>query len=227
MYPLKKTISIALGLLVLAGVAVVITTGTVGASPSLMPIAAAPPTPSIPVAVTNTPLSVTGNVSATINGTPTVNANLTGTANVNATIVNPATSPLLVRDIDAGRSPYEIRLTMTIDDGSTQSQTGFDVPSGKRLVIEHVSARVQGPAGEKYYAQLQTHVYENNPTALVNNLVLNYQGTFSGVDLFTASDSLKTYAEYSVPQTLFIVTRTDAIGSSFAEADISGYLVDQ
>ena len=32
MYPLKKSISIALGLLVLAAVAVVITTGTVGAS---------------------------------------------------------------------------------------------------------------------------------------------------------------------------------------------------
>lgn len=227
MYPLKKSISIALGLLLLAGIAVVITTGTVGASPSLASIAAAPPTPAIPVVVTNTPLPVSGTVNANITGTPTVNANLTGTANVNATIVNPSTNPLWVRDVDSGRSPFEIRLTMTIDDGSTQSQTGFDVPNGKRLVIEHVSARVQGPSGEKYYAQLQTHVYENNATALVNNLVLNYQGTFSGIDLFTASDSMKTYAEYSVPQTLFIVTRTDAIGSSFAEADLSGYLVDQ
>jgi hypothetical protein len=61
------------------------------------------------------------------------------------------------------------------------NQTQFDVPSG-RLVIEHVSARVQGPAARSKYAFLQTHVYENGSTALDNNLVLNYQGTFSGID---------------------------------------------
>jgi hypothetical protein len=70
-------------------------------------------------------------------------------------------------------------------------------------------------------------VYENGSTALDNNLVLNYQGTFSGIDLYTASDSLKTHAEYSLPATIFIVTRTDITGTAFAEADISGYLVDQ
>lgn len=78
-----------------------------------------------------------------------MNANINGTPNVNATIVNPSSSPLLVRDVDAGRSPFEIRLTFNIDDGSAVNQTRFDVPSGKRLVIEHVSARVQGPAGQK------------------------------------------------------------------------------
>ncbi len=43
MYPLKKSISLALGLVLLATVAVVITTGTVGASPRVNSIAAAPP----------------------------------------------------------------------------------------------------------------------------------------------------------------------------------------
>lgn len=102
MYPLKKSISIALGLRVLATVAVVITTGTVGASPSLVPIAAAPPTPAIPVAVTNTPLPVSGTVNANINGTPTVNVNslpavqLSGAPNVN--LATSSTSPVFVEE---------------------------------------------------------------------------------------------------------------------------------
>src|SRR5215475_9065222 len=92
MYPLKKSISIALGLMVLAGVAVVITTGTVGASPSLAPIAAAPPTPAIPVTVTNTPLPVNIANTPTVNaniGTPNVNINGTPTVNVNSSGATP------------------------------------------------------------------------------------------------------------------------------------------
>src|SRR5215468_3153684 len=110
MYPLKKSISIALGLLVLAGVAVVITTGTVGASPSLVPIAAAPPTPAIPVTVTNTPLPVTGTVNANISAPVAVSALPAITGSVNATLTNAsvsvnnaATSPVLVRNVDDGQ----------------------------------------------------------------------------------------------------------------------------
>jgi hypothetical protein len=150
MSPLKKILSLSVGLVVLGTLLIVINTGTGSAqNVHLNDAAAAPTIPAIPVTVANTPLPVTGTVTANISGTPTVNANINGTPNVNATIVNPSSSPLLVRDVDAGRSPFEIRLTFNIDDGSAVNQTQFDVPSGKRLVIEHVSARVQGPAGQK------------------------------------------------------------------------------
>ena len=103
MYPLKKSISLALGLVLLATVAVVISTGTVGASPRVNSIAAAPPTPAIPVAVTNTPLPVQGTVNANVSGTVGVSSlpavQLSGTPTVNL-----STSPTAPLYVDADRS---------------------------------------------------------------------------------------------------------------------------
>jgi hypothetical protein len=76
---LKKILSLSLGLVVLATVAVLTGTSTVGASPHINSVIAAPPPPSVPVNVVNTPLAVTGTVTANI-GTPTVNANVLGHA---------------------------------------------------------------------------------------------------------------------------------------------------
>src|SRR6266700_1926247 len=112
MIPLKRSLSLALGLVVLATVAVLITTGTVGASPRVTSINAAPPTPSIPVNVTNTPLAVTGTVNANIGAPIAVSSLPAITGNVNATLTNPsvtvtngAASPVLVRNVDDGQHP--------------------------------------------------------------------------------------------------------------------------
>jgi hypothetical protein len=72
---LNKILALSLALVVLATVAVL--TGTVGASPHLNSLIASPPPSSVPVNVVNTPLAVTGTVTANI-GTPTVNANVLG-----------------------------------------------------------------------------------------------------------------------------------------------------
>jgi len=139
MYPLKKSISIALGLLVLAAVAVVITTGTVGASPSLVPLAAAPPTPSIPVSVTNTPLLVTGTVNANI-GTPTVNINGTPTVNVNSS----ATAPVYV-DTEGARKGFNAScFTGNVDSVYGQASCSLlTIPAGRQIVIETISCQAE------------------------------------------------------------------------------------
>jgi hypothetical protein len=152
MYPLKKSISIALGMLVLAGVAVVITTSSVGASPSLVPIAATPPTPSIPVAVTNTPLAVN------VSNTPTVNANLAPNSSIN--VGNSATNPVLVRDVDnpandtfesyvcrAGGS-FVVNCPAGLDTVTIPTTTNSGAPA-KMLVIDNVSGTcTAAPGGE-------------------------------------------------------------------------------
>jgi hypothetical protein len=56
--------------------------------------------------------------------------------------------------------------------------------------------------------------------------VFFYQGTFSGIDVFTASHQMHVYAEPSVPPALFVATRTDISGAAFIEATISGYIVN-
>jgi hypothetical protein len=108
----KKILSLSLGLVVLATVAVLTGTSTVGASPHINSLIASPPPPSVPVNVTNTPLPVSISGTPTVNaniGSPTVNANILGTPNVsatisgtpavNATITNPVASPVLVSNV--------------------------------------------------------------------------------------------------------------------------------
>jgi hypothetical protein len=159
MYPLKKSISLALGLIILAAVAVVITAGKVGASPTLNSLAAAPPTPSIPVAVTNTPLPVS------IAGTPSVNANIAGTVNANLTnssitVGNPADNPVLVRDVDnPANDTFESYVCRAEGSFTVNCPAGFDtvtIPTttnsgapAKMLVIDNVSGTcTAAPGGE-------------------------------------------------------------------------------
>jgi hypothetical protein len=93
MYSPKKILSLCIALLGLAAVAVFITTGTVGASPRLNTVAAAPLPPSVPVNVVNTPLPVSGTV--TVGGS--VNANIT---NPSLTVGNAASAPLFGEDVN-------------------------------------------------------------------------------------------------------------------------------
>jgi len=57
-------------------------------------------------------------------------------------------------------------------------------------------------------------------------MVLTYQGTFSGIDFFTASDPMHIYIDPTSPAPAVAVTSTNG-QAFFASFDISGYLVDQ
>lgn len=240
MIPLKKTLSLSLGLVVLATTALVITTGTLGAQSSHLNLFAAPPPPSIPVNVTNTPLAVTGTVNANISTPIAVSSLPAITGNVNATltnssvtVTNAATSPVLVRNVDDGQHPYEVDLTLTNDPttwgpptsggscnsptGATQCQVSFDVPAGQRLVVEHVSAYVDGASGQTY----QTFISGD----LIEFLVLTKQISYPGIDTFTASQPMRVYVNPGrFPPPTVVVTNSNG-GSFFARIDIYGYLV--
>jgi hypothetical protein len=164
MYPLKKILSLSIGLAVLGMVAVLIGTGTVGASPSLVPIAAAPPTPSIPVTVTNSSVPVSGNVG--INGTPTVNATVGNTVAVTGSVGisntpavtlsnNGYLNPVYV-ETEANPAYFVQEGTCSVNSSlntALNSQTncasftagGFAVTS--RLAVQNMSIAVQVPAG--------------------------------------------------------------------------------
>ena len=197
------------------------------------------------VNIVNTPLPVTGNVNAAVTGnvnavvTGNVNANVSGTVGLapgttvqiggtaNVLIGNTDAAPVPIVNLNDAREPFQTRVTLTIESGSTQSQAGFDVPSGKRLVIEHVSSRVQGPGGERYIAYFSTGVFGSSPGGALHWVPLTYQGTFSTIDVLTASHDTRVYADETFPSPQFVVTRTNSIGSTFAELNISGYLVNQ
>jgi hypothetical protein len=238
MYSMKKSLSLCLGLLLLGTIAVLIGAGTVTASPTLNQLVAAPLPPSIPVNVTNTPLAVSGTVNANI-ATPVAVSSLPAiTGNVNATLTNAsvnvsnaASSPVLVRNVDDGQHPFEVDLALTNDSatwgptsstcnsptGATQCQISFDVPAGQRLVVEHVSAYVDGASGQTYQAFVAGDLEEF--------LVLTKQISYPGIDTFTASQPMRVYINSGrVPSPSVIVTNSVG-GSFFARITISGYLV--
>jgi hypothetical protein len=122
--------------------------------------------------------------------------------------------------------PFIKTINFNIEPGTTQNNVGITIPEGKRLVIEYVSARAQGPAGQKFIAQIQTSVTKAENPCGVYWLVFFPQGTFSTIDVYTASQPMHIYADPATPPALFVVTRTGITGTAFVEATISGYLVN-
>ena len=201
MHPLKKSISIALGLLVLAAVAVVITTGTLGASPSLVSIAAAPPTPSIPVNVTNTPLSVIGTVSANI-GTPTVNVNslpavqLSGTPNVN--LATSPTSPVFVEEGYAARNAASSECDAAFDGNGILNCTLATVPAGHTLVIETITCAAGVATGSQVVPIVLNMggppIGGGAPISLNHRLLLTKAASNGSLDYYGITTPIKMYA---------------------------------
>jgi hypothetical protein len=188
------------------------------------PAPAQAPAPSVPVTVVNTsgnPVQTTavGTTTVAVRGTPTVNL-ASGTVMVG----NSATSPVQVHNVNDATTPFEDRVVFNIDPGTQQNHASFNLPAGKRLVIEHISAYATGPSGQKFAAGFTTAVPSGGG---LNWLVLELQGTFPLItgptDVFTASQAMRVYTDS--PPTL-IVTRTDITGSATADATISGYLVN-
>jgi hypothetical protein len=121
--------------------------------------------------------------------------------------------------------PFLKTINFNIDSGTSQNNVSIPIPEGKRLVIEHVSARAQGPVGQKYIAQIQTNSPRTESPAGIFWLVFFHQGTFAKIDVFTSSQPMHVYAEAGKPPLLFVATRTGISGTAFVEATISGFLV--
>lgn len=195
----KKILSLSLGLLVLATVAVLITTGTVGAqSLRLNPIAAAPPTPSLPVTVVNTPLPVTGTVNANI-GTPSVNIN--GTPTVNANVTTSPTAPLYVDTDRPERNGFNASCyTPAVDDVYGQAScTLFQVPAGREMVIESVACNAFLVTGNiPGQADIVTANVSAGPLPdpgeVLFPIALSKTGSQNGLDLYQIMTPFKIYA---------------------------------
>jgi hypothetical protein len=147
-----------------------------------------------------------------ISDTPTVKLSAQG----NQIKINPTDSV----------EPYLKTISFNIENGTSQNNMAIAIPPGKRLVIEHVSARAQGPVGQKFIAQIQTTVSNTESPRGIYWVVFYPQGTFSTIDVFTASQPMHVYSEPSNPPMMFVATRTAINGTAFVEATISGFLVN-
>lgn len=201
------------------------------------------------VVVVNTPLPVTGGVNVTntvptsqsgawnvgVNNLPaTQNVSFNGTAQP-VSFPNTPTLPLYVRDVDNSTNPFQQRIALDngfvntgVFPGSscsniTQCQANLNVPTGMRLVIEHISARVIGATGQKYLG--------NVTVASVGGMsiwfVFNFQGTFLNgtADNYTASQQMHVYTDDNAQPPAAAVLSSNLGQPFFADVEISGYLV--
>ena len=104
----------------------------------------------------------------------------------------------------------------------------FSVPLGKRLVIEYASVLANIGKGEKVHAFVRGG---NGFQDALHPIIMNFQLTSAGNDLFVGSQLLKLYAEPGTTVEI-LISRRDAADTgavdqdSNLQASISGYLVD-
>jgi hypothetical protein len=122
-----------------ASVAALLSIGAVAQQP------APKPSPSTPVTITGPlPVPVTG--SATVSGSVAVTNTplpVTGTVGLTSgssvSIANTAANPVLIRDVDGTKEPFQTRLSGAAANSAGVNSDPISVPAGKVLVIEHVS----------------------------------------------------------------------------------------
>jgi len=164
------------------------------------------------VTVVNTPLPVTGNVTATLAG------------NVSATIINPSDAPVLVRGVDAKELWQENR-SVSIDPSFPDAFIDFDpVPAGKALVIEHINIIVADAGSDapelRRITLFNTQPFGASTSVDVRYLVSQAQGRDAIADAVT-----KFYVAPGDTPRVF-VHRSDLSVTAAASAQLTGYLVN-
>jgi len=156
------------------------------------------------VIVVNTPAApvpVTGTVA--VKGTPTVE------------VVN-----------DALYEPYIKLAGVSLSDGTLLGQVTFDVPDGKRLVIETVSVQAAVPSGQKVRVFLDV---TEGIGSLLGVVPVQSPGPILGVEYFVANLPFKLRKDAIPGHTDEIVVRMgrdSSVGDAGLLATIYGYLVD-
>jgi hypothetical protein len=123
-----------------------------------------------------------------------------------------------VRDV-SGRDPFTVALTQSWPVGGTYTSIGYTIPTGKRLVVEHVSVRANVPSGQRVRGNLVT---PSTPYPGTPSIPFSWQGNFSGQDLLVGSLPMRAYVDGKVTLT---VLRNSSSGSGNWQATIIGYLI--
>lgn len=122
--------------------------------------------------------------------------------------------------------PFQQTVRFTIGNEEKEGYAEIAVPARHRLVIEHVSALMQGPSGQRYFASLRTTV-RREETAW-HYLVLSPQYSGAGIDVYAAAQPMRVYADPDGLPMRFSVSRgMDDGGTVSVDATVSGYLLDR
>lgn len=168
-----------------------------------------PPPPPLPVAVTNTPLPVTGTVS--LGGTGTVNVGNT------------------VAVQHAPAAPFTASVSDTEAPGPGTSTVSFTVPAGKRLVIEEISVSgllSAADVGEHRSPAFNVSVETNNVgrTFWLSDLAYHLDQPNAHAR-WTGTQAIRLYADGGTSVSFTILPPPGTYSGLSASYTVSGYLV--
>jgi hypothetical protein len=159
-----------------------------------------------------------------------------GTVKTSAGVIHDATltgegtttSPLSAVQAEALIEPIRQSITFSIPSGEFYTEVSlYTVPTGKRLVIEHVSAGCAMPLGQRVQGfAILTQPTAGPPTLGALDLVPAFVGDFPGESLFTASTPMKLYGHAGTTVQVF-ASRRVTTGEPICSFSISGFLVDR
>jgi hypothetical protein len=131
--------------------------------------------------------------------------------------------PVITRDLDNGDRAeiYSQDVTVLQFDGLRASDECLDlVPAGKRLIIEHVTARVRVPIGQSVYAGLKI-----GGIRFGTLIPLVSQGVIDGTQILVSSTPAKLRVAAGSTGCL-LLARDVAVGQATGLFNVSGYLID-
>jgi hypothetical protein len=148
------------------------------------------------------------------------------TRNVN--VVNPATDPVLVRDVGSGREPFQETTPFLIQIGDNDIQEiVFAVPAGKRCVIETVSAHIgtrssgDTPSGVNVSTRLTPSGFFG-----IHHIAVSRQGlSVLGFPVFAGTHYMRAYAGPGTSVSIS-VSHNDTSESLTGSITITGYFED-
>jgi hypothetical protein len=151
------------------------------------------------------------------------NLQVGGMVSVDGTVAIDSSTPVATTSTDdSGRTVFQREVNVPIADGLTGMSASLNVPEGTRLVISHVSARVELPTGQKVLAVI---VQSTAGGPGDHSFVPVLTGTApNGRDVFVVSQDTTVYA--NPPSLLVAVNRDASLAAGTFQISISGYLID-
>jgi len=124
--------------------------------------------------------------------------------------------------------PY-IKTASVLDSPDTQLQVTFDVPDGKRLVLETVAVQASVPSGQKVRVSLDSQINPAINPYVIGFLSVQSPGPISGFEYYVANQPFKLRQDWFSGSTAEIIVRMSRDSSSGLAGllvTVYGYLVD-
>jgi len=139
-------------------------------------------------------------------------------------VVNPATSPVLVRDVDSGREPFEKTQAIHIQNDTSIEEVAFAVPEGKRFVMESVSASVVVLGTDTTQVSVATRLAPGASLGIHHIAVSRQAVSFIGEPIYVGTHSIRAYAG-SGTSVVVQVSHNNPESNLDARVTITGYFV--